>query len=290
MGNLIAALDRRLNKGKHKKGKGVLLLIIVLFVATSIVVLLTWFAFQIHLILGIIVEAIIIATTIAQKDLGTAAMRVYEPLEKGSLDEARTAVSMIVGRDTATLDEEGITRATVETVAESIGDGITSPLFWALIGGAPLAIAYRAANTCDSMVGYKNEKYEDFGWASARFDDVLNWIPSRITGFLMMLTRRIPNMNKSAALSQWRKDAKKHASPNSGWLEAATALSLGVQLGGVNYYRGIRSERAYMGKGQRVIEKTDIIHTIKMMQQAVFIFLVFLWIGGMLLATAVTWF
>src|SRR5699024_7212463 len=148
----------------------------------------------------------------------------------------------------------------------------------------------RAANTCDSMVGYQNQRYKDFGWASARFDDILNWIPSRITGFLMMLTRRIPNMNKSTALSQWRKDAKKHARPHSGRVEAATALSLGMQLGGTNYYQGIRSERAYRGIDKRGLEKADILHTIKLMQQAVFIFVVFLWIGGVVLAIAGTWF
>ena len=290
MGNFIAMLDRCLNRGKHKKWKGIVLLLLVTITVLVISLLISWGAYQLHAVAGIIVEACLIATTIAQKDLGAAAMRVYVQLAAGDIENARYQVSMIVGRDTEELDEKEVTRAAVETVAESIGDGITSPLFWAFIGGAPLAIMYRAVNTCDSMIGHKNERYQDFGWASAKLDDILNWVPSRVTSFLMMLTNRTPHLKKKAAFKRWRTDAKKHPSPNSGFFEAAVALFLGVQLGGINYYGGIKSERAHMGICMRELEKKDILHTIKIMQRAVFAFVIILWIGGGIIAAAGAWF
>ena len=187
------------------------------------------------------------ATTIAHKSLKDAALEVYDPLQKEDYQEARLKLSYIVGRDTEQLDESEIVRGTVETVAENTSDGVTAPMFWAWIGGAPFALLYRAINTCDSMVGYKNDKYSEFGWASARMDDVVNWIPSRLTGFIMLLANR---PQKTKVKKTWKilfRDAKKHPSPNSGWCEAAAAAILGVQLGGVNTYKGIVSNRALMG-------------------------------------------
>ena len=140
-----------------------------------------------------------ISTTIAYKGLKEAALEVYHPLQKNDMNEARRKLSYIVGRDTEKLDESEIVRGTVETVAENTSDGVTAPLFWALIGGAPFALLYRAINTCDSMVGYKNDRYLDFGWASARMDDIVNWIPSRLTGFIMLLTNR-PQKQRSRLL------------------------------------------------------------------------------------------
>ena len=180
------------------------------------------------------------------KKSAEAGMEVYRPLA-GKKDEAGLKLSYIVGRDTEKLDESEIVRGTIETVAENTSDGITAPLFWAFIGGAPLAMVYRVINTCDSMVGYKNEKYSDFGWASAKLDDVVNWIPSRITGFLMLLAYRPEKAKIKATWKILFRDAKKHPSPNSGWCEAAAAALLGVQLGGVNTYKGIVSNRALMG-------------------------------------------
>ncbi|WP_152656891.1 adenosylcobinamide-phosphate synthase CbiB [Oceanobacillus sp. CFH 90083] len=289
MGNFIAMLNQRLNHGKHRKQRGGLLLLLVVITVLSISLLISWGAYQLHAAAGIIVEACLIVTTIAQKDLGAAALRVYEPLTAGDIKCARYQVSMIVGRDTDELDEKEVTRAAVETVAESIGDGITSPLFWAFIGGAPLAILYRAVNTCDSMIGHKNERYRDFGRAAAKLDDMLNWIPSRITSFLMMLTNRTPHLKRKAAFYRWLTDAKKHPSPNSGYFEAAIALFLSVQLGGVNYYGGIKSERAHMGINMRELEKKDILHAIKIMERTVTAFVMMLWIGGGIVAAAGTW-
>ena len=150
----------------------------------------SWVAYQIHPLVGIIVEGILMATSIAHKSLKDAALEVYDPLQKEDYRNARLKLSYIVGRDTEQLGESEIVRGTVETVAENTSDGVTAPMFWAWIGGAPFALLYRAINTCDSMVGYKNDKYSEFGWASARMDDVVNWIPSRLTGFIMLWANR----------------------------------------------------------------------------------------------------
>lgn len=196
---------------------------------------------------------------------------------------------MIVGRDTDQLDESELTRATVETVAENISDGVTAPLFWALIGGAPLAMVYRAVNTCDSMIGYKNERYYKFGWASARFDDVVNWLPSRMTGFCIIFSSPSSFITKKQALHDVKHEASKHPSPNSGWGEGAVALLLGVQLGGTNYYQGIKSERSLMGQALGPLQKQHILDSISMMKCSVWLFFIILWIGGGSYAVTSTW-
>ncbi|RYG72405.1 cobalamin biosynthesis protein CobD [Lentibacillus lipolyticus] len=290
MGAFITSLDHHLNKGVRQKAKGVLLLVVIVATVFSVTCLIVWGAYHMHVLAGIAAESVIIATTIAQNDLKKAAMSVYQPLKEGDMTTARKRVSMIVGRDTQTLNESGITRATVETVAENISDGITAPLFWALIGGAPLAMVYRAVNTCDSMVGYNNERYSQFGWASARFDDVVNWIPSRITGVCMIAVYPSPFLTKSQGIHALKAEAAKHPSPNSGWGEAAVALLLGIQLGGANYYQGVKSERAVMGRGQRSLQQAHIPAAITIMERAVSIFLILLWIGGGCYAITRTWF
>ncbi|MBB6447693.1 adenosylcobinamide-phosphate synthase CbiB [Bacillus benzoevorans] len=289
IGALIARLEKRWNKGKHQKGKGVLMLFVVL----SIVLVLSWsacfLAYKIHPLAGIAVESILIATTMARKSLRDAAMEVYQPLEQDDLHEARKKLSYIVGRDTADLDESEIVRGTVETVAENTSDGVTAPMFWAFIGGAPLALLYRAVNTCDSMVGYKNERFAQFGWASARMDDVANWIPSRLTGFVMLL---VNHPRKTTARAAWRilfRDAKKHPSPNSGWCEAAAAALLGVQLGGRNTYKGMVSNRALMGDPLHPLKRYDITKMNSILFSTVVGFLLLLWLGGVLFEMAVTW-
>ncbi|WP_010530003.1 adenosylcobinamide-phosphate synthase CbiB [Lentibacillus jeotgali] len=289
IGSFIAWLEYRLNIGGQRKAKGGMLLIAVMLTVFSVTSLLVWAAYHIHSIAGVAVESAIIATTIAQHDLKKAAMNVYHPLKDGDITAARLQVSMIVGRDTHKLKESGVTRATVETVAENISDGITAPLFWALFGGTPLAMVYRAVNTCDSMVGYNNERYHDFGWASARFDDMVNWLPSRITGVCMIAVCSSSFLTKRQALHMLKTEAAKHPSPNSGWGEAAVALLLGVQLGGTNYYQGIKSERAVMGLPQKDLQKGHIQGAITIMERSVGLFLILLWIGGGCYAIASTW-
>jgi adenosylcobinamide-phosphate synthase len=290
IGALISMLDKRYNQGPNRKWKGFMMLFIVLLTVGVPALLISTLAYQMHPLVGIIVEGILIFTTIAQKSLKEAALEVYHPLQKNDFDEARRKLSYIVGRDTEQLGESEIVRGTVETVAENTSDGVTAPLFWALIGGAPFALLYRAINTCDSMVGYKNDRYLDFGWASARMDDVVNWIPSRLTGFIMLLANQPKQIEIKTAWRILFRDAKKHPSPNSGWCEAAAAALLGVQLGGVNTYKGIVSNRALMGDSLDPLERNDIVKMNTILSQTTFFFLLILWLGGVLIDMAITWF
>lgn len=290
MGSCISFMEKRLNRNGSRKGKGMLMVGILLLLVLGITGILVWVSYLIHPILGILLEGIFIATTIARKSLIEAALEVYHPLAKGDAEEARLRLSYIVGRDTEGLNEGEIVRGTVETVAENTSDGVTAPLFWALIGGAPLALVYRAINTCDSMVGYKNEKYMEFGWASAKLDDAVNWIPSRLTGFLMLIISKPIHISRKMAWEILFRDAKKHPSPNSGWLEAAVAAILGVQLGGINYYKGKISDRARMGEKLVSLTKEHIIKTNAILTRTTLVYILILWLGGICIELAITWF
>lgn len=248
------------------KFAGVLLTIITVGVTYTVMWGITSGAERINHWLGLLLSIWFISTTIAVKGLKEAAMEIYSLLNAGDLAGARLKVGWIVGRDTASLDEGEITRATVETVAENIVDGIIAPLFYAFIGGAPLAMAYKAVNTLDSMVGYKNDKYIQFGWASARFDDVCNYIPARVTGVILLLTFVFTGKPVGRAIRMIRRDACRHPSPNSGIPEAAVAGALGIRLGGINYYGGVESFRAYMGDPEEPLTKKHILETVKIMQ------------------------
>lgn len=290
IGKLIALLEKRWNSGEFKKWKGVAMLLIVLLVVFTIVLMVVLIGYKIHPLVGIALESIVISTAIAQKSLKEAALEVYHPLKFGDLVEARKKLSFIVGRDTNDLDESEIARGAIETVAENTSDGVTAPLFWALIGGAPLAMVYRAANTCDSMVGHLNDRYKEFGWASAKWDDVMNWIPSRLTGMIMLIGKLPFGSDHRKAWLILIRDAKKHPSPNSGWGEAAVAAILGIQLGGINYYKGMISNRAKMGEALSPIQADHILKANGILERTVFLFLLLLWLGGMLVELAVTWF
>lgn len=261
-------------------------LVPIIMITGLSVALLYW----IHPLAGIFWEGLLISTAIAQKSLKDAALAVYQPLQAGNLAAGREKLSYIVGRDTEKLPESEVVRGTVETVAENTSDGVTAPLFWGLFGGAVFAIAYRAINTCDSMVGYKNERYQDFGWASAKMDDVVNWIPSRLTSFLMMISARPALNSRRKCWSILFRDAPKHPSPNSGWCEASVAALLGVQLGGVNFYKGIISNRAKMGDPIVQLKSLHILKAILIMQRSSFLFLLLLLLGGLAVEIAITWF
>ncbi|MCJ8013179.1 adenosylcobinamide-phosphate synthase CbiB [Paenibacillus sp. KQZ6P-2] len=256
------------------KKAGILLPLLVVggsFVITWVLLkLLSW----VHPWLAWAAEAVLIATTIAVKGLKDAGMEVYRHLQKGDLPAARTSLSMIVGRETSHLDEPEIVRGTVETVAENIVDAVISPLLYALIGGAPLAMAYRAVNTLDSMVGYKNDKYIHLGWASARLDDIANWIPARLTALLLTVSALILGMDYKRAFRTVQRDARRHPSPNSGFPESAVAGALGIRLGGTNVYHGVTSFRAYMGDAIRPMEARDILLTNRLLLTTSVMFLV----------------
>lgn len=221
--------------------------------------------FLIHPLLALIVEIWLISFSLASKELAKAANNVLTPLREGNLFLARNKVKRIVGRDTNTMDEQNIVRATIETVAENIVDGIISPLFYALIGGAPLAFAYKTINTLDSMVGYKNDKYLYFGRFSARMDDVANFIPARLTSLILIFVAWFSGRNAKRTFNVIKNDASKHPSPNSGYSEAGVAGCLGIQLGGLNVYGGVESLRAYMGKPIYPLQSIHVRTTIELM-------------------------
>ena len=225
-----------------------------------------YFATRLHSYVGHALSVIILWTTLATKDLYVHSNQVYKPLTQGDLPNARKMLSRIVGRDTDKLGEAEIVRATVETIAENVVDGITAPLFYAFLFGAPGALAYKAASTLDSMVGYKNEKYKNFGWTSARFDDILNFIPARLTGILIPFIAFFLGFDGRNSWRVFWRDRKKHPSPNSAHVEAAFAGALNVRLGGVSTYSGVPSHKEYLGDANRPLE----IDTIRRAQLLMF--------------------
>lgn len=229
-------------------------------------------ASMLHPWAGSAVSIILMYTTIAARDLADHSMRVFRPLHRGDLAEARKQVSMIVGRDTAALDGAGVARAAVESVAESTVDGVTAPIFFAIIGGPIGAIAYRAVNTLDSTFGYKNERYLQFGWASARLDDVANYLPARITGLVMVLAAAVLARRPVQCLRTLIRDARKHESPNAGFAEAAMAGALGVQLGGVNYYNGEALSKPTIGQALVPLSPGHILWANAMMWATMLLF------------------
>ena len=220
---------------------------------------------SLHEVLGILAWIVLGYTTLAARDLWNHAMRVYLSMIEQGLPAARLAVSHMVGRDTAHLSEAEIVRATVESVAENTSDGIIAPLFYLALGGPPLAMAYKAVNTLDSMVGYRNDRYESFGWASARLDDLVNWIPARLTAMGFSLAAAVRWRRGRASWDICRRDARKHRSPNSGWPEAAMAGALSIQLGGPNEYGGLVAHRVTLGDSGRPLTSSLIPRALKLM-------------------------
>ncbi|MGC4096820.1 MAG: adenosylcobinamide-phosphate synthase CbiB [Nitrospira sp.] len=209
--------------------------------------------------------------TLAARDLWDHVRDVHYPLDAGDLPAARRAVAMIVGRDTAELSESGVARATVETVAESTADGVVAPLLYLAVGGAPLALAYKAVNTLDSMIGHRDARYTDLGWASARLDDLANWIPARLTAILLIVGAGLTTGQLGRMRNGWRvlqRDGSLHPSPNSGRPEAAMAGLLGVRLGGTNFYDGTAHHRPMLGQEGREARSSDITLAAKVMVAA----------------------
>ncbi|MBO5617012.1 MAG: cobalamin biosynthesis protein CobD [Pseudobutyrivibrio sp.] len=264
IGKLISVLTGKLLKendsSARKRLKGRIIVIIVIAIsvlATGFCVIL---AYNINSILGIAVEAIITYQCLATKSLYTESMKVYYALKDTSLEAGRTAVSMIVGRDTATLDEAGVTKAAVETVAENTSDGVIAPLIYLAIGGPVLGICYKTINTMDSMIGYKNDKYMDFGRAAAKLDDVVNFVPARISAVLMIIATLFlgKKYNTVNAIYIFKRDRFNHPSPNSTQTESVCAGALGIQLAGPASYFGKLKEKPYIGDMLRKIEVEDI--------------------------------
>lgn len=248
-----------------KRAAGVLLLITTVGLSWFAAWYILRLAAKINSYVYLFLNIYIMYTCIAARCLSKEGDGIYKALASGDLDKGRKLLSMIVGRDTESLDESGITRGAVETIAENTSDGVIAPLFYMFIGGAPLAVAYKAVNTLDSMVGYKNERYLHIGWASARFDDIANYIPARLTGLLMAAASILLGLDYRNSWRILRRDSRNHSSPNSGYPESATAGALGVQLGGTNYYFGKPVVKLTIGDRRRPLAYKDIKSASRLM-------------------------
>ena len=273
MGKAITALEKFLRKRLPNTPEGERLGGRILAMALPVGTLLItggvcWLFYRISSILGFAIELLWCAQALAAKGLAQESTNVYRELVKGDLPASRRAVSRIVGRDTAELTSEGVTKAAVETVAENASDGVIAPLFYMLLGGAPLALVYKAINTMDSMVGYKNEKYLNFGRAAAKLDDAANYLPSRIAALLWIASAALTGSDAKSAWRIWRRDRRKHASPNSAQTESACAGALNVQLAGPATYFGKYYDKPTIGDAVRAIEPKDILRANTMMYVA----------------------
>ena len=287
-----AVLRRFTKTPSAEKAAGVLLVVVIVSLVFLLSHVLILSFFRISFSIGFALSVLLAWTTLAAKDLGNAAKAVLRHLDSGEIEQARTALSMIVGRDTGHLDEQEIARAAVETVAENTSDGVIAPLFYLALGGPALALAYKAVNTLDSMVGYRNARYINFGWAAARADDVANFIPARIAAILICLAadmlrglhavispspRTSPSRGEGvselrilniALHSPWHimlRDGGKHPSPNSGYPEAAMAGALGIRLGGEATYGGKASSKPFIGDAMSHLDKKHIEKSVELM-------------------------
>ena len=266
IGSLIAKLDKWLCKkddpGNEKKKlkNGRILVVIVLTVTAAVTACILIGAYVLHPYLGMLIETIMTYQILATKCLKTESMKVYKCLKEEGIEEARRAVSMIVGRDTAVLDEEGVAKAAIETVAENTSDGVIAPMLYTALGGPILGFLYKAVNTMDSMVGYKNDKYLYFGRAAAKLDDAVNFLPSRISACLMILAAFLGGhaYDGKRAYKIYSRDNRKHASPNSAQTESVCAGALGIQLAGDASYFGKIVKKPYIGDALRKVEYEDI--------------------------------
>ncbi len=248
-----------------ERAAGVLLVLVIVICSAGIPFLILWGAYTIHTALGVALETWMCYQLLATRSLRDESRKVYDALKTGDLEKSRYAVSMIVGRDTDALSARGVTKAAVETVAENTSDGIVAPLFYMMIGGAVLGFAYKAVNTMDSMVGYRNEKYQYFGTAAARLDDVLNYLPARISAWLMILGAYLGGMDGKNARRIYLRDRYKHASPNSAHTEAVMAGALRIQLAGDAWYFGKLHKKEFLGDGLRKVEPEDIPRSHRLM-------------------------
>lgn len=270
IGRLISGLERILRRvfpatPKGERAAGVVLVVLVCTISTACAIALLVLCGMASPWLALAVESIMCYQMLATKALKDESMKVYDALAAGDLAAARSAVSMIVGRDVERLDAAGVTRAAVETVAENASDGVVAPLLFMAVGGAPLGVFYKAVNTMDSMVGYRNEKYRYFGTAAARFDDVLNFVPARLSGVLMVCAASIARLDAKGAWRIFLRDRRKHASPNSAHTEAACAGALDVALAGDAWYFGKLVEKPTIGDALRPVEAADIVRANRLL-------------------------
>ncbi len=289
IGRLISFFDKRIlgdvsgkrDPGNEKK-KGFLMCFLMLLITGLTVTVIMVASYKINPFLGLIVEAILTCYCLAAKSLKDESMKVYRALKEGTIDDARKAVSMIVGRDTENLDEKAVIRATVETVAENTSDGVIAPMIYTFIGGPILGLIYKAINTMDSMVGYHNDRYENFGFAAARLDDIVNFIPARISALIMTLGACLGGKEFSGkdAFRIFKRDRYNHKSPNSAQTESVCAGALQVRLAGDSYYFGKLVHKPFIGDPIREVETEDIRRSCKLMYLTCYLTFVLLLILG----------
>ena len=270
VGSLVSVAERTLRRllpatPAGERAGGVALVVVVAGASTACAWALLRLAYGASCWLGLAAETFVCYQMIAARQLAIEALRVRDALEREGVAAARKAVSMIVGRDTQALDEGGVIRAAVETVAENASDGVVAPLLFMALGGAPAGVLYKAVNTMDSMVGYKNERYRHFGTAAARLDDVLNFVPARLTGVLMCVVAPLVGLDGKGAWRVFVRDRRKHASPNSAHPEAACAGALGVRLAGPASYFGVVHDKPYIGDDLRPVEPADITASTRLL-------------------------
>ncbi len=263
IGNLISGLEKRFRKHfpatvRGEQMAGACLWVVVILLSSGIPAILLMICHGIHPYLHVAVESVMCWQILAVKSLRVESMKVYEALETGTIEDARFAVSMIVGRDTAELDDAAVTRAAVETVAENTSDGIVAPLMYLVIGGAPLGFFYKAINTMDSMLGYVEMPYKHIGLVPAKADDAANYLPARMSAFLMLGAGALLRLDVANGWKMFLRDRYNHASPNSAQTEAVCAGLLGLQLAGDAWYHGVLHKKKWIGNERRPIEHEDI--------------------------------
>lgn len=293
IGRLITALERIIRSclPKSRAGErvgGGILAVLVTGTCALVPAGILYLAYRFHPWLGVTLETWMCYQILAVKSLRDESNRVYQALTMEGLASARKAVSMIVGRDTDSLSEEGVTRAAVETVAENTSDGVIAPLFYMTLGGAVLGFVYKGINTMDSMIGYRNQRYRYFGTCGARLDDGANYIPARLAAWLMILASFLMGMDGKGAVRIYRRDRKKHKSPNAAQTEAVMAGALGVQLAGDAWYFGELHHKPTIGDSGRAIEAADIRRSHRLLYLTAILAVVAFWcVKAVLVWTAI---
>ncbi len=270
IGKLISTLEKALRKlfPKTVKGENIaggLLWLLVVAISTAVPALILWLGYRVTPWLGLALESMMCWQILATKSLKDESMKVHAALETGDIAKSRYAVSMIVGRDTAELDDAAVTRAAVETVAENTSDGIVAPLIFLAIGGAPLGFFYKAVNTMDSMLGYVEEPYKNIGLVPAKMDDVMNFVPARLSALIMLVAGWFLKLDVKNGWKIFKRDRFNHASPNSAQTESVCAGLLGLRLAGDAYYHGVLHKKKYIGDALREIEHADIPRSCRLL-------------------------
>lgn len=279
IGRLVAALEKFFRRllPKTKGGEiaaGACIWLVTAALSAGIPALILYFAQKCSVWLRFALESVMCWQILAAKSLADESMKVFSALKTGTLQDAQTAVSMIVGRDTARLDADGVARAAVETVAENTSDGVVAPLVYLALGGAPLGFLYKAVNTMDSMLGYVEPPYKNVGLVPAKLDDVFNFLPARISALLMLLAGAILRLDVKNGLKIFKRDRYHHTSPNSAQTESVCAGLLGLRLAGDAWYHGVLHKKAYIGDANRPIEPDDIPRACRLMRMTALLALI----------------